>query len=491
MKKSKKILSVLLALIMIVSIVPLSSITASAATSGKCGENVTWTYDKETETLTISGFGSMYDYDYDNRPWQECLESIKTVVINNGVTTISDYAFDGCTSLINVTIPDSVTSIGDYAFGSCDSLTNIAVDNDNQYFSNDEYGALFNKDKTTLIQYPIGNARTSYTIPDSVTTIGSFAFESCNKLAEVVIGNSVEIIGISAFDYCGSLTEVIIPDSVKTICDAAFYWCEKLSNIIIGNSVKTIGESAFATCNNLTHIRIPDSVEIIGMTAFCNDGLISITVDEKNLNYSSDEYGVLFNKDKTVLIQYPVNHPRTNYTIPDGVTHVLYCAFISCNGLTSITIPDSVIDITLSAFNNCKNIADVYYKGTEDQWILIRIEPEGNEYLLDANIHFSNCNHSYSDWLITVEPTCTENGLEKRECTKCGEKEARTISKIGHADNDGNGYCDDCEELLDPTVECECNCHKEGVSGFFWNIRKFFIRIFRTNQYCDCGAVHY
>ena len=412
MRKTYKILSVILAVLMVFSIMP---ITASAEIySGTCGDNLTWTFDDETGTLTILGTGAMYDfaYDYDsyslNRPWEYYIESIKEIVI-----------------------------LGE------------------------------------------------------VTSIGSFAFDSCNNLTEVMIGNSVEIIGISAFAYCGSLTEVIIPDSVKTICDAAFYWCEKLSNVIIGNNVKTIGESAFATCNNLTHIRIPDSVETIGMTAFCNHGLISMTVDENNLNYSSDEYGVLFNKDKTVLIQYPVNHPRTNYTIPDGVTHVLYCAFISCNGLTSITIPDSVIDITLSAFNDCKNIADVYYKGTEEQWNLIRIEPEGNEYLLDANIHFFKCNHSYSNWLITVESTCTENGLETRMCAKCSEGETRTISKTGHMDNNGNGYCDGCEELLDPTVECSCNCHKSGITKFFFDFILFFQKLFGLNKDCACGVAHY
>ena len=98
---------------------------------------------------------------------------------------------------------------------------------------------------------------------------------------------------------------------------------------------------------------------------------------------------------------------------------------------------------------------------------------------------FSNNPSSYND------PTSYDLVVKCSVCEEEISRETVILDATDHADNDGDGYCDACNELLDPTVECECNCHKEGVSGFFWNIRKFFIRIFRTNQYCDCGAVHY
>ena len=218
MKKINKLLSVILALLMIVSLIPMSTITASAATySGDCGSNLTWTYDSETCILTISGTGAMYNYYNSNDiPWRNYRNNIKTIVINEGVTTIGTLAFSRCkyvtsviipnsvtiigsaafiecASLPNVTLPNSVTAIGTQAFfgtslttvtipasvtaidygpfSGCTSLTEIIVDGDNKNFSNDENGVLFNKDKTTLIQYPVGNTRTSYAIPDSVTRI--------------------------------------------------------------------------------------------------------------------------------------------------------------------------------------------------------------------------------------------------------------------------------------------------------------------------------
>ena len=208
MKTIKKALSVMLVVVIMLTASPLSgfvglelpewldfSITSSAAepTSGTCGENLTWTFDDSTDTLTISGTGAMYDYDIDNRPWESYEDSIKTVVINSGVTSIGDYVFYRCTSIIHVTIPDSIATIGEYAFFNCDSLINVPI-------------------------------------PDSVTTIGHAAFFSCDSLTSVPISDSVTTIGNNAFSYCVSLTSVTIPDSVTTIGDYAFRDCDSLTS---------------------------------------------------------------------------------------------------------------------------------------------------------------------------------------------------------------------------------------------------------------------
>ena len=266
MKQSKKILSVLLALIMMITIIPLSSITASAETySGTCGDNLTWTFDDFTGTLTISGTGDMYYYDTRIRPW--VVESINAVVIEDGVTKISDHVFEYSTNLTSVTIGDSVTDIGIGAFYSCFKLTSITVDENNKNYSSDKYGVLFNNDKTTLVQYPIGNTRKSYIIPDSVTTISDMAFFHCSKLTSVEIPDSVTTIG-GAFSYCTKLTSVEIPDSVITIGDGAFYECSNLASVIIGDNVTTIGEFAFFLCPSLTTLIIGDSLTTIGEGAF-------------------------------------------------------------------------------------------------------------------------------------------------------------------------------------------------------------------------------
>ena len=174
-----------------------------------------------------------------------------------------------------MTIGNSVESIGGSAFDYCSSLTSISVDINNQYYSS-ENGNLFNKDKTTIIQYAIGKTDTQYTIPDSVTSIGSHAFYECSSLESVTIGNSVTSIGYNAFYECSNLKSVVIPDSVESIGDGAFGGCSSLESVTIGNSVTSIGSYAFYECSSLESVTIGNSVESIGSNAFFS-GCSSLT----------------------------------------------------------------------------------------------------------------------------------------------------------------------------------------------------------------------
>ena len=180
-------------------------------------------------------------------------QNITSVIVPDSVKSIGSSAFRYCDSLASVTIGNGVTSIGDSAFYSCTSLTSITVDENNTAYASID-GNLYNKDKTTLIQYATGKTATEFTIPDSVTVIGDEAFAWCPSLTSIVIPDSVTSIGDWAFTVCPSLTSIVIPDSVTSIEMGAFTFCSSLISIDIPDSVTSIGDMAFESCDSLTDV---------------------------------------------------------------------------------------------------------------------------------------------------------------------------------------------------------------------------------------------
>ena len=284
--------------------------------------------------------------------------TIPNTINGKSVTSIGDNVFVFNEKLLNVTIPASVTSIRDYAFRDCDSLKNITVNSNNKNYTSKD-GVLFNKEKTTLICCPIGNERTTYTIPNSVTSIGNRAFYDCFNLESISIPSSVTSIGDGAFQACSGFTDITIPASVTSIGGNVFYDCSSLADITIPNSVISIGGAAFCGCSELTSITIPASVTSIGVNVFLNcRSLKNITVNSNNKNYTSKD-GVLFNKAKTTIIRCPVGNERTTYSIPSSISRIEDNAFAGCYNLSSITIPNSVTSIGYYAFSGCSSLTSV------------------------------------------------------------------------------------------------------------------------------------
>ena len=295
----KKIISLFLSLTMLLSLTAGLDFSAYAdtLTTGKCGENVTYSFDSKTGTLTISGTGDMCSSDY-----SVFYKNIKVVIIEKGVTSIGYEAFYEFTNLTSVTIPDSVTSIGDFAFGHCDRLTSV-------------------------------------TIPDSVTSIGYYAFGCCYRLTSVTIPDSVISIREYAFQYC-SLTSVTIPDGVTSIGAFTFYNCESLTSVTIPDSVTSIGENAFGSCESLAvavilyyNVSIDSSAFNSGTLLLCKsstklkdregfesqeikyfDGA-SIVNNFSQFNYKTKElYGRESWNEDNVIYCFTANESRTYYS---------------------------------------------------------------------------------------------------------------------------------------------------------------------------------
>ena len=280
--------------------------------------------------------------------------SLESIEIPEGITSIGERAFYSC-SLKEVTIPSTVTVIGAEAFSDCGKLTAIHVAEGNANYASVD-GVLFTADKTQLLQYPASKETAVYTIPETVTSIGASTFANCRNLTEVTVPGSVQTIGEYAFDGCSALAKVTLGEGIQEIKYNAFA-DTAITAVTLPDSVTKLGYGVFSGCKNLETAHIGAGLQTMegGLFYGC-DSLTDITVAEGNESYSSDD-GVLMNKDKTALVQFP--GAKTSYVIPETVTELPDYAFSSNKNLTSITVHGGLKTLGDSVFSGCTALKNV------------------------------------------------------------------------------------------------------------------------------------
>ena len=358
-------------------------------------DNLTWKLDVDG-TLTISGTGTMKDYnDIDNLSPAYCNSKVKKVVIEDGVTSIGDSAFESCNTLISITIPDGVTSIGESAFCNCTSLTSITIpDGVTSIEEHAFYGC---------------NSLTSITIPGNVTSIENGMFYNCSSLTDIVIPNSVTSIGYAAFYGCNSLTSITIPGSVTSIESSTFYGCNSLTSITIPDSVTSIGYAAFNSCGSLTSITIPDSVTSIGRYAFQNCSSL------------------------------------TSVTIPDSVTSIGDFAFSDCTSLTAISL-SCKSSLKRSDFGDQADLVS-YTSHT-----LKKTEAKDATCAEDGNKEYWTCEHCKKYFLSDDTNPETAKAVEQAETViPASHKLTKVEAKDATCTEDGNieyWTCEHCKKYF-------------------------------------------
>ncbi len=367
----KKFFAITIVLSMLLAICPLNAFAET--TSGKCGENISWSFDKASGTLTISGEGDMYNFEYDRdtegytSPWYALRNDITEVIIEYGVTSLGDYAFIGSLNIKSVSICDGLTYVGMYAFSDCDSLLRVSLPNTVTEMGVDVF---YRCDKLENVD-----------MPESLDTMDLMIFHDCPSLKSIIVPEGVEWISDNCFDSCTSLTSVTLPDSLTKIGYSAFYACESLESIVIPEGVEFIGFAAFSECKGLISVAIPKSVTEISMDAFWGcDSLTTVIYSGTDENWNAIDIG-RYNDALINAYNNKCAHEKTEWNVLDDGTKEKVCT--NCGVTLETLTADEFIPNDVNGDNKFNVFDYVSVKtacmyGSDDEALLARADVNGD-----------------------------------------------------------------------------------------------------------------
>ena len=351
-----------------------------------------------------------------NGTFREC-NNLKKVILNEGVAKIEGSAFVFCSSLEQIKLPQSLMSIGSGAFDNCTSLISVELP-DNAIISSDTFkecknlsdivisdtnnnyivknGILYNKNITRILCYPAGIKDTEFFVPDTVKTIGDFAFYGAKVLESINIPDSVTNIGTDAFGECSGLKEVVIPDSVTTMGEAVFYKCTSLEKVKLSVNITSPNPAVFQYCSSLKEVVLPESMKFISffMFSYCKE--------------------------------------ITNIVLPDKLNSILSSAFQNCDNLKNITVPKNVTTIQDYALGYYYDEQSATYKKYDDFTISGYAGSKAQEYAEANGIRFIELNEKETTDGIKIEYSKDDSSiggdneekisLESRQLTESDEE---------------------------------------------------------------------
>ncbi len=431
LKRSHKIISLLLVLLMLISILPM--VQVSAETYGDFTYSQEWQAKEITITkyrgtaasVTIPSEINGFPVTAIGRNCFQDNEITKNITIPSSVTSINAWAFAHCHALEKITIPDSVQSIGESAFNSCyalkeinigkgvsqigglafantSTLETITVSPESPYLTVSD-GILYSKDMTTLYLSFSKEIKTSFAVPEGVKTIADGAISTCTNLVELTLPDSLTTIEGKLIAGNTNIESIVIPKNVTKLGSGSFSGCSNLKSVLLLGNISVIDSSTFYNCTSLENITLPESVTRIEDWAFRDcTALKSITLPE-GLEYLGEwvfkgctSLEQITIPGKVEMIDYQTFSDCVSLkeaTIKEGVKTIRGGAFVYCVSLTTVHLPVSITTIGSNAFGGAyawkMNIKDVYYAGTEAQWNQIDID-DNNEPLTGAALHFSS-----------------------------------------------------------------------------------------------------